>query len=614
MQILDFFFLSMSAKVPSQKIESISGRYSATESPSSELESIIIQRNQKGENSKHSKMHQDLFSAELSISDEKYFDESFGEILDNTTEFNLNIFLEISFYHILFFTILGPLASFLIYLKNKNLILARNLGFWGISGNLMFQTFIFFVNFIGIFGYAYFKVQIISPLEIFMLFGGCVCRSFVIAIKYALFPKKKMNYVKYRLLTNDEIGSEFLLKWLNQEDQMVEQELMSTMMRNNIDEDLFMFFFLRPLKPELKEALKKTTVWEQNYRKDRERSKATQLFGSEGAIYGYNILRFLINENSKRMTAKTIYYVSFLLSVLHAIIPLVYRVGVNSTLFGTNHTDKIIGVCVFLGTIFFYFFNFLFIMIGVFEYQRLVHLLSQLSNFLATKNVETYHTKKIFPTINIFCILSFRSWFSLNIMVRDYGKKYQKRVDMYLAVFLLYYLVVGFICIISIFDLIIRFPTIYYIELGFEMLVYFAIVFIVLFKGVVINDHYLIHESLLTQLKQIIVDFISFDKLYFQNEFYTPNNEVYLLGKNRIDHILNIYYKKDDIRTPPELRESYFKTLLSINKFVTSQLTLEKLNRPFKVLGIPATSATVQSLLAGIGTVATVAFNKLYKE
>lgn len=557
-------------------------------------------------------MRRDLFSAELSISDVNYFDEPFRDIFDNSTDFNLSIFIEISIYHVLFFAVLGPLVSFVIFLRYQKMTLARNLGFWGNNRNLYVQTMLFLVIFIALFGFLYFKVSIITPIEIFMLFGGCVIRSFVIAIKYALFPAKKMDYVKNKLLTIEDVTSEYLLLWLNQTEEAVEQELMNTIIRNNIDEDLFLFFFLRPLKLDLLQGVTKMTPWEEKFRKNNKRITAQQIVGMDDAIYGYSIARYLIREDAKKKkVGKTVYKLSIILSGIHAVIPVVYRVIINSTVFGINTVEKTIGACLFMGNIVFYFFNFLFILIGIFEYDRQIKLLSQLSNLLATKKVEKYHTKKIFPTINIFCAMSFRSWYTLNLMARDYGKKYQKRVDMYMAVFVLYYLIVGFACILSIFNMVPRFPLIYFVLMGFEMLVFFTIVFMVLFKGAIINDHFVLHQTLLNDLRTITNDFITMDQVYFNNKNFVPKNEVYLLGKENIKVYLEHFYGTGETRPERELRERYFKNLLSINKFISNQLAFEYQNKPFKVLGIPATAATIQSFLAGIGTAATIAFNKL---
>ena len=594
-------------------------RNSVTDFPPSEREgdSIIeakIQIEQDDDVAKKNKkkMRRDLFSAELSISDVSYFDEPFREIFDNSTDFNLSIFIEISIYHVLFFAVLGPLVSFLIFLRYRKMTLARNLGFWGNNRNLYVQSTLFLVVFISVFGFLYFKVSIITPIEIFMLFGGCVIRSFVIAIKYALFPTKKMDYVKNKLLTIEDVTSEYLLGWLNQTEEAVGQELMNTIIRNNIDEDLFLFFFLRPLKPDLLEGVTKMSSWEEKFRKNNKRITSQQIVGIDDAIYGFSIARYLIREDAKKKNVgKTLYYLSLILSGIHAVIPIIYRVIINSTVFGINTVEKTIGVCLFVGNIVFYFFNFLFILIGVFEYDRLTKLLSQLSNLLATKKVEKYHTKKIFPTINIFCSMTFRSWYTLNLMARDYGKKYQKRVDMYMAVFVLYYLIVGFACILSIFNMLPRFPLIYFVLMGFEMLVFFTIVFIVLFKGVIINDHFVLHQTLLNDLRTITNDFITMDNIYFNNKYFVPKNEVYLLGKEHINVYLEHFFGTGETRPARELRERYFKNLLSINKFISSQLAFEFHNKPFKVLGIPATAATIQSFLAGIGTAATIAFNKL---
>ena len=590
---------------------------SSSESPASiNLEDATIQiitpetSSSKAIQKKH--LHRDLFSVELSLTDKKYFTESFQEIIDESANFDLKTFIEFSFYHILFFMVLGPFTSLLLYLIYGDLKLARNLGFWGCHSSLITQMFIFIVNFFGLFGYLYFRIESIYLIEILMLLGGCSCRSFVIAIKYALFSEKKLNYVKYKLLSSEESESEFLFFWYSQEDSVIDKELYSTILRNNIDEDVFLFYFLRPLKPELIENIRIKTAFDEKFR-EKPGIDPEKLFGSSDFYTGFSIARFLIRQNrSSKSSLKKILFISMFLSLIHAVIPLIYRNFDQLTVFGETHEDRFIIVCLFLGNFYFYFFNFMFILFGVFEYERPIKLLSHLTNLLSTKKVEKYHIKKIFPTINLFCSMTFKSWFSLNKILRDYGSKFLKRIDMYLVVFLLYYLIIGLVCILSIFEAIQKFNILTYVMIATEMIVVFSAVFWVIFKGVVINEHFIIHLALLNEIKEIIADFVNMDILYFEKEDYKPKNEIYALGQQMNDHIISHNFSVHDKRNNREKRENYYNKLLAINQFVAGQLKFQKDYYPFKVLGIPATMATLQSLLAGVGTGVTVAFNKLY--
>lgn len=118
--------------------------------------------------------------------------ESFSEVIDEDNNFNMSIFFEISFYHILFFAITGPLTPFLMFILMGNMTLARNLGFFGFSINFCIQSSLYCLNFIAIFGFFFTSSPKINKYETIIVIGGLVMRAFIIAIKYALFSEKKI--------------------------------------------------------------------------------------------------------------------------------------------------------------------------------------------------------------------------------------------------------------------------------------------------------------------------------------------------------------------------------------------------------------------------------------
>lgn len=557
-------------------------------------------------------IERDLFSAEVTLKDKLYFDEKFIEITDNSTNFSIKTFIEFMLYHILFFMLLGPLTSIIILCFYKNLTLARNLGFWGINLNFFTQTGIFLFNFIGLFGFLYLNVSIISPIEILMLLGGCLIRSLVIAIKYSLFPQKKIDYVKYKRLEKKELINELLINWILQKDEDIENELQATIQRNNIDEDIFYFFFLKPLKEGLIKELTKKTVLEGNFR--NKGFNLEKVLGKKAFYSGYSIARYLLKENRKPFLMPILMLSCFLISFIHALIPLFFRIGsigYSNNALGDSGLEIFLGICIISANIYYYMMNFMFILIGVFECDRITKVLSQLSNFLAVRNVEIYHIQKIFPTINIFCLVSFRSWFTLNIIARDYGNRFLKRIDMHLGVFLVYYLMVLIGCLVSIYEVIPRFPMVYYVVLGFEMFLVFMIIFFIIFKGAIINRYSSLHEGLFNENKQNILDFMAFDKIYFENPSYITQNDVYSIGIEVIKENIAIYYDLNDKRPSREKRKTYLSRLILMNENITSQLNFQQSNYPFKILRVPATMATLQSLLGIVGSSLMVIFNKL---
>lgn len=549
----------------------------------------------------------DLFQAETTINEQKYFKNSFMELQDNSSSFNVRILIEFTLYHMLFFMILGPFTALLIYFFYRKLTLARNLGFWGFNMNFILQMMIFLIIFISLLGFFYFKISIISPIEIISLIGGCLTRSFVIAIKYALFPEKKIMYLLHQPLTFNEIFGEFLVKWYQQDKEVITRELNFTLQRNNIEKDLFSFNFLRELTPELKLKIQEIEV--------QAPIKENELFSStETLVSGYALSLYLLQANKKLVPIQFILLLCMFLSIIHGFLPVVFRITIdNESIFGSNSLEKFVTLCIFLGNIYFYFNGFMFVILGIFEYDRPIKLLSQLSNLLSIQKIEQYHIKKIFPTINIFCIRSFRSWYTLNLIVRDYGNRYLKRVDMHIGLFLIYYMLILVIFLISIYEFIPKLDSVYYVVLGYEMLIVLTSLFLIIYKGAIINEHFVLHQKLLIEIKRVIVDFLTLDPIYFENDYFTSRNQVYLLGKNTIEGYIKGSIGDNDDRSDREKREGHLESIISLYDMVMNQLAFQKEYYPFNFLGIPDTMATLQSLLAMVVSALTITFQKLLK-
>lgn len=578
------------------------------------LENKPIQKKNKA--SKNSIFLHNQFSAEMSINDFRYFLEPFTEIQDNASSINLGPFIETTIYHILFFIVMGPLVSLFISLFYKNLIYAKNLGFWGLNPNCVQQSMVFFFNFVGIYCYYFLidDVTSIYPIEIYMLLSGIICRCFLIAAKYGLFPKRKMQYVRYKLLTNEEIHFEFMLNWYRQGDDFVEKELWASLGRNQIEEGYFIFYFLRPLNPELRSKLKVMTEYEKEFRKSTNNPDPYKLFGNVDYYMGISIARYLIKKYKTSVSLKKILIFSLFASIIHAFIPIFYRIAMDESLFGKSNLERLVIVCIFLSNIYHYWLNFAFIIIGVFEYDRPIKLLSQLSNLLSIKTVENYHVKKIFPTMNFFCIVTLRSWYSLNKIIRSYGLRFLKRIDFYLGFFLAYYLGILIFCILSIFGIISKMPTVNLVVFGVEMIPVLATLFLVIFKGAIINDFYKIYRGLMHDLHQILADMRSLDPSYFDiNNLNNAkiSNEVYSVGQQFSLTIHEHFFGKNDKRPINELRINYYDRALLIAKHINEQMNFEQNCHPFKVLGIPATMTTLKSMLAGVASALTISIKKL---
>ncbi|KRX06153.1 hypothetical protein PPERSA_12842 [Pseudocohnilembus persalinus] len=77
------------------------------------------------------------------------------------------------------------------------------------------------------------------------------------------------------------------------------------------------------------------------------------------------------------------------------------------------------------------------------EMKRKLFLMSQLSNLISPKkqeNLENY--KKLYPTINLLCLLSLRAWENLRKITLDYGSTFFIRLSLMLSFYAFYSLII----------------------------------------------------------------------------------------------------------------------------------------------------------------------------
>ena len=558
--------------------------------------------------------------------DEEDFSMKFTELSNAGTNFSFRQFLEFSIYHLLFFLVLGPLLSIFLIVLKKNTILVRNMGFWGFSMSFCMQTFVFLINFVALFGFLYVKPKAIHTIEVVGVLGSTLIRSFVISTKYAYFSAKMCEFYKQKLLLSEETSSELLLAWANQDEKTIEKEFRNTLKRNYIDIGLFNFFFLKPIKDELldknsenkfnnddvyqlnelkqKESVNKKKYVQIRNEADGENVSPTTCFSPQ--YEGTLIAKYLIKKSkSNDFLTKHPFILSFFLSFLRATIPSLFRMYETGNLVSKTNAENLLISCFFIGNLYFFWTNCLFIIHGIVEYQRLVKLLSQLTNLISLSSVEKYKVRKEFPTINVFCSISFGAWYSLNKLFRDYGKRFFNRIDIHLGVFLSYYLIMALLNIMLIYKIIAPMDFLVFFICGYEMFVMFVAIMGLIWKGVVINDHYSIHKELLNTLKEIVNKFMNYGDHYFGKVDFDPEDEIFFIGKTvMIERMGPLAFNKSN-------REEYLKTLLNINDFVQGQLTYDETKKPFKILGITADKPLFQKIIAGLGSLATVAGHKL---
>lgn len=521
--------------------------------------------------------------------------QNFSDLPTSSTNFSFVSFLEFSFYHLLFLCALGPFSNFFFFLVKGNLILARNLGFWGHTYYFYMQSFVFFLNFFGIFGYIYLLPWKMNFIEMIGLIGSSLVRTFVIAVKYAYYTEKQMFYVKNKILSDTEKNSELMINWAKQSDEYIEKEIEETLIRNHIDNNLFKFEFFKPLK----ESILMTFI-----EKNQEDSEKKSYSGEE-------IAKFILRSVRNNKNSKSPMMICILLSLIRALITIIYRYYTSYSVIGNSLSDNMIMICLLLINFYFFSINYMFIINGIREYDRRGILLAKLSNLISIETLEKYKIRKDFPTINFFCKMSLNSWYSLNKLFRDYGQRFYSRIDMHLGIFLVYYSIIAFIGLLVIYKVIPCDDILLIMLFGYEALTTFIALLILIWKGVVINEHFPIQRVLLNNSKDIINKFYLQEDSYLYDPNYQPENEIYKFSK---EALLKKFHETDKMNQSNIriARDNYLVKLLKINKNIQKELEFDQSEKPFKVLGVVADSAFFQKIIAGLTSLATAAIQQIY--
>lgn len=554
------------------------------------------------------------------------FSEKFNEIIDVDHSFKTFAFFEYLLYHALFFFCFGPLLAIICWPFFRNFTVFRNMSFWGFKKDFLFQSFGFCFVFFSIFGFFYFEPSSTYKIEIFALISATFLRISTVAIKYAHFSEKKLKYMKKVILTNEEIDSELMLEWGSQKDFMIDKEICTCIIKNNIDTSVFRMFFLKPLDKELIKKLQidekelespdvlnnsastgrqnlnnSNEIWLKSLQIVKKNMMFHDLDGFPGAYSGYLVARHLVKENNIFLkVSKYLFGTAILLAFISAIIPTIFRYFDKNTLFGAGMFEITLTILIICGNVYYGVSCYGFLIYSIVEIGRTTKFLSQLSNLLSVKRVSQYYEKKILPTLHIFCPISFKCWLFLNQIFRSYGEKYFKRVESLLGMFLFYNIVVSVLLLLSIYNIVHIFDSpVDIIFLCFGILTMLLSIFLTLYKGAAINEFYDIHRDILKTNKNIISDFYNMYETYFENPNFVSDNEIYYYGVK----IYSIYTEKMSPEQKKQTITKHLKVLLSLYNDIIEELTFGKERRPFKVFGVPTSKALIKSLLAGLGTV-----------
>lgn len=314
--------------------------------------------------------------------------------------------------------------------------------------------------------------------------------------------------------------------------------------------------------------------------------------------------------------------ISCIISLLRSMIPILFRCFFDSETQSLKASDIFLIISITFLNQYYYTKNCEFIIFGIYEFMRKYYNLSQISNLLSVRKNDRFYTKKIYPTINLFDSVSLKSWNKIQRIIREYGEKFRIRIQAYLSLFVLFYLVV-IITMITFFFLDMKtFSSVSFLILGYEVILIIIAILIVFKKGSLINEYYSFHIILLRENRRILFDLMKFGEIYFDQPLYIPENPTYFKGVQMVKRLVECRQNQLKSFTGFILKESFkfkarkeiLKNLIKTHDEVIENLLFEKENNIFRILGIPLTQNVYNSILTILGSLFLAILRKILTE
>ena len=462
-------------------------------------------------------------------------------------------------------------------------------------------------------------------MELLMFVGGYMMLRSLDCVSLATMGPNKFKYMFQNYIKENEIRNESSYEHFGKEqfENLIEEEVIASLERKDIDVSLFKMSFLGALEKKMQMKLLGFQKMKKMSRNDKRRIiYETSFF--QNKYPGVNIAKILIqNAYDSNINPKILKAVSLILGIIYALLPSLFRVFMKKDFFGENEIEILMAISLFLLNIYYYYKNCVLAMFCFYEYNNLDILLTQLTNLLACKKDNNNGSKKILPTIDFFYPLSMKSWGILHNIFRDYGKKYKIRINCYLTLYMLANIFAGLFLIISFYGKNGLFDWIKAIGVAYEFSVFAIISFLILLKAANINDKYNIHRSYVHDNLNIINDLKNHYLFYFEQYEILPENLIYIEGVSRIQiysqDIMDDFIKrcsKDKDKYEKQLKEIRMDLLRNLSKLLkenTIKLNYGLEMEPLTLLGIPISYGLLSSLFAVTGSLVAASIQGFFQ-
>ena len=525
--------------------------------------------------------------------------EKFGDIVECDFGFSFKKFFLFGFYHALYYFILGPAIFPLLYFWKGKPILA-NLNFTGWNYFCLTQTIEYVMILLSLIFYcAFIPNAFLYGCELYTIYISVFFWICTLSIKYATMSDEKITFLHEKYLTPKEMTSESIVLYkLNKEDldKHIMKELLSVISRNDIDISLFQVKFIRDLEGSVKKQL---------IQNDKEFIGKIFSSDEEKKYSGMSLVKQIVSLGfMNNFDSRIFECISIVLAFIISSIPFFYKFF-DQKIFWMTGGEVIISLFLMATNTRFYYKNMTFALNILYEYRKLAVFLSHLSQLLSPKTVVFYSKKKVFPTIDIFSPTVLESWDTMHKICRNFDKKLRFRIDCFISLAIILNLAGAILIILIITDNTNFFGGFYVYSIFLNIIFAFLTGCALIRYGIIINQYYDVHKKIIWNNLKVYNDLNNHYPLYFDQEEGKFENELYREGTERITSCCDDYFAKElmnlqgdqMMKNMKKLRLNMISSLRKVAKNLIGNLEFQSKDEPFKIVGIPATSPILTSIM-----------------
>ncbi|KAL4513117.1 hypothetical protein ABPG72_017802 [Tetrahymena utriculariae] len=523
-------------------------------------------------------------------------------------KFRWLFFMEFLLYHLIYYCFFGPLSVLIIlYAFKQNFAICHNMGFVGFNFISIYQAFQYIFYVISILIYFNIPKTLQSQYLIFFLsfLYIYIIKILIMTLKYGFYTHNKMKEIRSQMLKDDYIKESIFGGWYTQSEEIIKEEIENAKLRLEVESSSFYFEFMtKPTTQQLQKLLapeRKKQILTHNGNK----FDITQL------PYGINLLMEYIKYYKNQFPTNWIKKVSYSISIVRQVYFIYVKVQcVMQVEDNTMYLINLIAV-----NIFFAFFEFTFwgqiisiLLIYFNDLRRKVFILNQMSHLISPKRVEIEleGTKKLYPTLELICPISLRTWAQLRKMTLDYGEKFSQRIQILVSIFISFFIIITVIYLLQRFQVI----NFFNIQNNVAYLYVFDIICIILiiikcvFMGGKINEHFSIHIQKLYANQLNFVELLSKYDLWFQDD--------YVLTNPCFRRLIEDYQRsKISYNFSDKQLKKLIKDNIQLCKMQILDINIQSKDNPYKVFGVAMTQQLGFTILTALISLIGSLFIKL---